>query len=313
MAGSPIHTTSDTGWKAELAAFFDTRGETASTEPSLEELCYIAGRDPRLWRDEALLDDLKRDIVHRMQASTASRVLEVGCAGGFLARLVATEVAEYVGIDLAPGAVATARRLALTNATFEVADGERLPFADASFDAAFCYDVYTNFPTFEDGVPLIAEMLRVVKPGGRVLVGSLPDRAKTADLPKRVAEIAADLERRQGPLPPPPLQPACVGKVGTGKAEPKLVAPTWRQAPALLDRLLQMAGWAPRDSVRPSQTSAAPNAPALTPRIVTYEFARDDFVALAARLGAKVELGEIHDRNPYKGYRFNAIYWREAG
>lgn len=299
--------TAQSDWKAELAAFFDTRGRSASLVPSVEELCFIAGRDPRLWRDERLLDDLRRDIVLLMGASSASSVLEIGCAGGFLAHLMASEVAAYVGIDVAPGAVEAARRLGIAKATFEVGDGESLAFADGSFDAAFCYDVFTNFPTFEVGVPLIREMLRVVRPGGRVLVGSVPDRAKSADLPNRVAEIVADLDRRYGPMTSPAR--TAVPKIqqsDDGRSSGS--QPTGdRQFGFLrfLSRVLNISSQAP--SVR-----AVEPVSTVTPRIITYDFVQKDFSKLADRLGVKVEIADVHDLNPYKGYRFNAIYSRET-
>ena len=86
----------------------------------------------------------------------------------------------------------------LANAFFRQANGERLPFEDGTFDAAFCYDVFTNFPSLDDGVPLIDEMLRTVRVGGKVLIGNIPDRALAPELPARVAEISREMDRRYG-------------------------------------------------------------------------------------------------------------------
>ena len=270
-------------WKAELEAFFDTRGITVSRVPTIDELCFVAGRDPRLWRDQALLEDLQSDIVGHLKTGPQSRVLEVGCAGGFLARLVAPTVGSFTGIDLADGAVMAARKLQLANATFIVADGEKLAFPTGSFDAAFCYDVFSNFPTFDDGASLIVEMLRVVKPGGHVLVGSIPDAATRDGYPGRVTEVAAELQQRHGPVPPPPV--SAVKGLATRHG--------------LLDRLRG----------RPAQPSALATA---VPRIVNYDFERRDFKNLASKLGVNVEICDVHRLNPYRGYRFNAIFMRRA-
>src|SRR5262245_7620271 len=220
-------------WKDELKAFFDLRASAIVDAPTIEELCFIAGRDPRLWRDRALLENLKEDILARMDASPSARVLEVGCAAGFLASLVAPAVSSYTGIDLAEEALVAANRLGLSNATFEVADGGELAFASGSFDAAFCYEVFSNLPSFDDGAPLIAEMIRVVKPGGRVLVGSIPDAATKDDYPRRIAEISADLEHRYGPPPPQP-------KVVIALPEPSTLAVA--RPARLLDRLKALVG-----------------------------------------------------------------------
>lgn len=287
----------NSGWLASLSAFFDQRGTAIAGTPTLEDLCYIAGRDPRIWRDEQACRDLADSILFLTKADETSSILEVGCAAGFLAYLVAPRVRQFTGVDLAAGALTVATRLGLANAEFRQADGGALPFADASFDAAFCYDVFTNFPSVEDGVPLISEMLRIVRPGGRVLVGNVPDRARAADLPARVQQITAELDARHGPYVPRAIPEA------PAIPSPALASPRksgfWTRLFGRPEAVLQMA--APQ-----------PPEPAVTPAIVTYDFLKEDFLALGEKLGAKVELSEVHAMNPYRGFRFNAAFRREA-
>lgn len=262
----------DAAWKPSLQAFFETRAHTASKRPSVTELCFIAGREARLWSDSVVYDDLITSIVDQCAIDRSSSVLEVGCAAGFLARGIAPRAGRYHGVDLAPQAVRVARRLGLRNATFSVADGARLKFAGDRFDAAFCYDVFTNFPDFTVGAALICEMFRVVRPGARVLVGSIPDGATRARFEAKVAEVGRELDARYGP--PQPL-PSIV---------PHL---SWRD---------RVAG------VLTRRTSDA------TPQITTYYFNRSDFEQLGRDLGVEAELVDIHRLHPYHGFRFNAIY-----
>jgi ubiquinone/menaquinone biosynthesis C-methylase UbiE len=203
--------TSD-GWKQALAAFFSERADQVDSAPTLRDLCYIAGRDPRLWTDHEIYHDLIASIVAALDVDFQSTVLEVGCASGFLARGIAPVVGAYTGIDVSQPALAVARRLHLPNATFRAADGSRLSVPDGAFDAALCYDVFTNFPTFAVGASIIREMLRVVKPGGRVLIGSIPDEATRDAYERRAAEVGAELTSRFGPPPPPPVGKATLGK-----------------------------------------------------------------------------------------------------
>lgn len=270
-------------WQKALSAFFDQRGAAVEGPPSLDDLCFIAGRDPRVWREEATRNDLRESILSLTGAGQQSRILEVGSAAGFLAMLVAPQVGQFEGVDLAEAPLVVARRIGLANATFRQADGERLPFDDGSFDCAFCYDVFTNFPSLDDGKPLIREMLRVVKTGGSVLVGNIPDGARREDLQARVAEIGRDLDLRYGPLPTRPDRSA--------------VSPL--PASSLLARLSSALGLA---------RSPAPEAPRIQPGIVTYDFDRASFTRLAERLGARVEIHEVHPLNPYRGFRFNAVF-----
>lgn len=181
-------------------AFFDTRAAQVR-ELDLAALCYVSGRDPRLWSDERIYGDMVDSILSLTKANGHSTLLEVGCASGFVARGVAPRVGAYVGVDVAARAVAMAKRLNLGNAEFRVGDGTKLPFTKDRFDAAICYDVFTNFPDFALGEAIIRDMLRVVKPGGNVLIGSIPDGARQAEYERRTVEVARELEARYGPAP----------------------------------------------------------------------------------------------------------------
>jgi SAM-dependent methyltransferase len=94
------------------------------------------------------------------------RVLDVGCGTGVDLVRFARAGAEAVGVDVAEAAIG----LAKTNAAHQrlavrlaVADGERLPFPDASFDYVFAHGVvqYTG-----DDRALVEECRRVLRPGG---------------------------------------------------------------------------------------------------------------------------------------------------
>ncbi len=102
------------------------------------------------------------------------RALDVGTGTGDLAITVArasAPTARVVGVDFTPEMLAIGRdkvaRLGLADRVeFVQGDGERLPFADGSFDACCSAFVVRNLANLPQG---LAEMLRVVKPGGRMV------------------------------------------------------------------------------------------------------------------------------------------------
>jgi ubiquinone/menaquinone biosynthesis C-methylase UbiE len=101
------------------------------------------------------------------------RLLDVGCGPGSITRGLAERLApgEVVGIDLSRETLAAARAEAaargLGNLRYEEGSVYELPFADASFDAAYAHQVVQHL---REPAAALREMLRVVRPGGLVAV-----------------------------------------------------------------------------------------------------------------------------------------------
>lgn len=109
-------------------------------------------------------------LIGQLGISPGERVLDLGCGTGHTACLIAKRHnAGVVAADLRPGMLTWAQKRALregvTNAVRLVAgDAHRLPFKDGSFDAALVESVLI----FCDVSTVIAELHRVLKPGGRL-------------------------------------------------------------------------------------------------------------------------------------------------
>ncbi len=101
------------------------------------------------------------------------RVLDLGCAGGFMAEAMAARGASVTGIDPASRAVAAARtrsRGTGSGIDYLVAMGEHLPFPRASFDTVVCVDVLEHVRDLD---AVIAEIGRVLQPGGLFLFDTI--------------------------------------------------------------------------------------------------------------------------------------------
>lgn len=105
-------------------------------------------------------------IRHWLGPLKARAILDVGCGGGGLARLLADEGARVTGVDPQEEAVERARA-AVPEGHFEVAGAEALPFAEASFDAAIFSNSLHHVPMALMGAAL-EEAARVSR--GPVLV-----------------------------------------------------------------------------------------------------------------------------------------------
>ncbi len=94
------------------------------------------------------------------------RALDVGCGGGLLAEEFARLGCQVTGVDPSAPSIATARAHARQSGLaldYQVAAGEALPFADASFDLVYCCDVLEHVSNLEQ---VISETARVLASGG---------------------------------------------------------------------------------------------------------------------------------------------------
>jgi len=121
--------------------------------------------------------------------NSGDAVLDIGCGAG-VDSLVAGHLVgaggRVVGIDVTPAMIEKARahqaRLGLANVTFQVADAEALPFPDNDFDAVISNGV---FNLTLNKAKALAEVHRVLKPGGRLL---LADMVLVAALPPELSD-----------------------------------------------------------------------------------------------------------------------------
>jgi SAM-dependent methyltransferase len=121
-----------------------------------------------------------------------TRVVDVACGNGASARLLARELgAETVGVDLGAQAIERAERTARADglagrARFVHGDAEALPLADGGFDVALSE---CSLCTFPDKPRALAEMGRVLRPGGTVAIADVT--ATLAALPPELRTAAA--------------------------------------------------------------------------------------------------------------------------
>ena len=119
-------------------------------------------------------EQLTRRISEALGAGRYGRILDVACGPGILSAVLAETAREVVAFDLTPEMLEKARqrcaRAGLTNVTFQEGSATDLPFGDNSFDA-----VVTRLAIhhFSDPRRVLNEMLRVLRPGGALVVADV--------------------------------------------------------------------------------------------------------------------------------------------
>jgi ABC-2 type transport system ATP-binding protein len=103
---------------------------------------------------------------------------EFGCGTGFFTQVLAGKADRVVATDLSPAMLAIAEsRIDAPNVRFQAEDCQRTSFGDGAFDAAFL----TLVLHFTEPERTLAEMRRILKPGGVLIIAS-PDREALAGL-----------------------------------------------------------------------------------------------------------------------------------
>jgi ubiquinone/menaquinone biosynthesis C-methylase UbiE len=117
-----------------------------------------------------------RTIFDLLDIHEGERFLDVGCGTGGAMRALARRAGETVrvfGVDKSATMIEEARKRAGKNPSieFHVGDAHHLPFADNYFDASYSLRV---FEIIEEPRKAVGEMVRVLRPGGRIVINA-PD------------------------------------------------------------------------------------------------------------------------------------------
>ncbi len=129
----------------EVAARYDLTNDVLSL-----------GQD-RLWR---------RAVVRALDVRPGERVLDLAAGTGTSSQPFAAAGAQVAAVDFSLGMLRVGR-VGRPTVPFVAGDATRLPFADASFDAV---TISFGLRNVVDPPTALAEMLRVTRPGGRLLV-----------------------------------------------------------------------------------------------------------------------------------------------
>jgi len=133
-------------------------------------------------------------LVEFAGVAAGERVLDLACGTGVVAVTAARRDARVSGLDLSPVLLAEAQNnaaMAGVAIDFTEGDAEALPYADASFDVVLSQFGHMFAPRPE---VVVAEMLRVLRPGGRIAFSTWPPELMIGRMFALVAEF----------LPPPP-------------------------------------------------------------------------------------------------------------
>jgi len=139
------------------------------------------------------------------------RLMDAGCGSGMALALAAERGARVTGMDASEALLGEARKR-VPDAELHVGDVEACPFPDGSFDVVTAFN---SIQYADDPVAALRELRRVVRAGGRVVIGQWSDPAQCETEP---------LFDKLGALTPRPAgTPAPLALSGAGQLELRLV------------------------------------------------------------------------------------------
>jgi ubiquinone/menaquinone biosynthesis C-methylase UbiE len=140
-----------------------------------------------------------------LEPTSGERLLEVGPGTGYYALPVADWLAPDGRLDvldvqqeMLDHTLRRAQEHGIENITPARADARELPYPDDSFDGAYLVTVLGEIP---DQDAALRELRRVVKPGGRIVVGELfgdPHMVTHSALAKRASSAGLSVQRKLG-------------------------------------------------------------------------------------------------------------------
>ena len=139
-----------------------------------------------------------RLMAKHLNIEPGSEVLDVGTGTGILIPFLFEKSRHIVALDFAEEMLRQAQAKGFNgNVDYLHADVTNLPLRDNIFDVTVCY---SSFPHFQDKPRALAEINRVTKRGGRLLICHTSSRAKINELHCQVPALVNDLIPDEGEM-----------------------------------------------------------------------------------------------------------------
>jgi len=148
----------------------------------------------RLFRKSVLKQRKLAEVAGQLGPTEGLRCLDLGSDNGIVSLLLRERGGSWASADLTEEAVTSIRRLVETDV--HLVDSARLPFPDRSFDRVAVVDMLEHVP---DEAAFAAELARITKPGGRLVVNT-PHRKET--VLRRFRHALGQTDEKHGHLRP---------------------------------------------------------------------------------------------------------------
>ncbi|MFK7920634.1 MAG: class I SAM-dependent methyltransferase [Bacteroidia bacterium] len=147
-----------------------------------------------------ILEETAARIGQVLELKSSDHILDVCCGNGLLTQMILPYCKQITGVDISEGQIALAQDLTIENIDFKVADATGLQSViSGPFDHVVLYFSFQYLETPAQAKACIQQMSELLKPGGRILLGDVPEREKLKVFyPKQKDRLKYELKRRWG-------------------------------------------------------------------------------------------------------------------
>jgi ubiquinone/menaquinone biosynthesis C-methylase UbiE len=157
---------------------WEKKGHVVKENFELEDLLAIDGYDTPA---SSVTTENWMAYIHaiekKVKISRGHNVCEIGCGAGAAIFPLYNQGVNIWGVDYADSLIQICRRV-MPYGTFEVAEAHTTPFTATMFDIVLSSAVFIYFPDLEYAESVIQDIVRIVKPHGRVAILDVNDVAK---------------------------------------------------------------------------------------------------------------------------------------
>ncbi|PCH66390.1 MAG: hypothetical protein COC01_08125 [Bacteroidetes bacterium] len=156
--------------------FWDNKAK--DTDILNKQVGRVSGSNDALEND--VLQKIEEHINQYLKIKNNEVLLDVCCGNGLIINLLKNNCSQIIGIDMAPTMIKNANKeLSSGNTTFIEGDAAKISeLVNTEIDKAYLYFSFQYFDSYEKGKKVIQEILKVLRPGGLIFIGDIPDRKK---------------------------------------------------------------------------------------------------------------------------------------
>lgn len=127
--------------------------------------------------NEEVLDLIAEHIKNKLDLKTTDILIDVCCGNGLITQRISSDCEKIIGIDISDILINNAtKHCAGSNIYYIEAEALGLSkYVDLKADKILLYFSFQYFDSFRKGMAVIAEMLKVLKPGGKIFIGDIPN------------------------------------------------------------------------------------------------------------------------------------------